>query len=265
MARGWSFCLGMSLLGLAVACAPGAQQRRLMPQEVIDLGALVTPDLPEQFWGRALLTAMGFDQQNEFRVVPWSVGSGDARVSGQNSYYTLFNHGGPHVDAPNHFGFAEGLDGYPVESFVGPLKVFDVRDAGLGSTVGPEYFEGRVEPGDVVLIYTGYEPPAGDDLPSVRALSREAAEYLAQLPIRAFGTDAMSIDSAQGVAPADAPTARARLAPVHDAILSRGIPAYEQLLNLDRLVGRERLLFVGAPLNIQSGDGVPVRPVALVY
>ena len=53
--------------------------------------------------------------------------------------------------------------------------------------------------------------------------------------------------------------------PVHDSFLSRGIPAYEELFNLDRLLDRDRLLFVGVPLNVESGDGMPVRPVALAY
>jgi kynurenine formamidase len=39
---------------------------------------------------------------------------------------------------------------------------------------------------------------------------------------------------------------------------------YEQLFNLDRLIGRENLYFVGVPLNIKDGDGMMVRPVALV-
>jgi kynurenine formamidase len=258
----------VSLVGLAAACSPGTEQRLVVPEEVIDLGALVTPDLPERVWGRgffASLAAWGFDKQNEFEVVPWTLGSGDDQYSGQNSYYTLFNHGGPHIDAPNHVGFSEGIDGYSIESFVGPLKVFDVRGEEPGWTVGRSYFEGKVEPGDVVLIYTGYQPPPGDETPMVTALSREAAEYLAQLPVRAFGTDGLSVDSPQGVGPIDAPTVLGRMIPVHDSFLSRGIPVYEELFNLDRLLARERLYFVGVPLNMESGDGMVVRPVVFVF
>ena len=251
--------------GLAASCAPASEQALFVPEEIIDLGALVTPDLPERVWGPALLATLDFEKQNEFEVVPWTSESGEDRISGQNSYFTLFNHGGPHVDAPNHVGFSGGVETYPVESFAGPLKVVDVRGEEAGWTVGREYFEGTVEPGDVVLIYTGYGPPSGDDLPIVTALSREAAEYLAQLPVRAFGTDGFSVDSPQGVGPINAPTAVGRMAPVHDSFLSRGIPAYEQLFNLDRLLDRGRLYFVGVPLSIESGDGMMVRPVALAY
>ena len=169
------------------------------------------------------------------------------------------------MDAPVHVGLSGGVDTFPIEAFAGPLKIFDVRDQLPGWTVGREYFEGLVEPGDVVVIYTGYEPPSGDDLPVVTALTRKASEYLAQIPVRAFGTDAFSVGSPQGVGPIDAATANGRMGPVHDSFLSRGIPVYEQLFNLRRLLGRERLYFVGAPLNIEGGDGMLVRPVALAY
>jgi len=52
---------------------------------------------------------------------------------------------------------------------------------------------------------------------------------------------------------------------VHQTLLSRGIPVYEQLQHVDRLLGRKRLHFVGAPLDIKDGDGMMVRPVVFVY
>lgn len=265
MLRARELCVVVCVSASAASCAPPTDRQAFVPEAVIDLGALVTPDLPEQVWGRAFLDAMGFDKPNELEVISWSFEADGDRVSGQNSYFTLFNHGGPHVDAPNHIGFSSGVDAYPIDAFTGPLKVFDVRRTEPGWTVGREHFEGLVHAGDVVLIYTAYQAPTGDDFPAVVALSREAAEYLAQIPVRAFGTDSFSADSPQGVGPIDAPTAVGRLAPVHDSFLSRGIPVYEQLRNLDRLLGQQRLYFVGAPLNMAAGDGMMVRPVALVY
>lgn len=35
-------------------------------------------------------------------------------------------------------------------------------------------------------------------------------------------------------------------------------------MNVESLLGRERMFFVGAPLNIEAGDGMIVRPVVLV-
>ena len=114
----------------------------------------------------------------------------------------------------------------------------------------------RVEPGDVVIIFTGCRAPGTEDaLPEVTTLTNDAAEFLACLPVRAYGTDAFGVDDIADTA----------MPWIHHSFLSRSIPVYEQLCNLDKLLGREQMFFVGAPLNIKDGDGMIVRPVVLVY
>jgi kynurenine formamidase len=81
-----------------------------VPREIVDLGAVITEETPARFWGRGFLETMGYTDQNRFDVIEWAYGP----VSGSNSYYRLFNHGGPHVDAPNHIGVGSGLDAWPV-------------------------------------------------------------------------------------------------------------------------------------------------------
>ncbi len=231
-------------------------QPEFAPSAIVDLGALVTEDLPERVWGTAFLTQMGFTRGNEFDVIAWNFPMGGEEVHGSNAYYTLFNHGGPHVDAPNHMGVGGGVDSYAVEAFVGPLRVFDARAYPSGRSIPRSLFEGLVQAGDVVIILTGYVPPqANDQLPEVATLTNEAAEYLAALPARAIGTDAFSIDSLDDV---DMPS-------IHHVFLTRGIPVYEQLFNVETLIGHERMWFVGAPLNILGGDGMMVRPLVFVY
>ncbi len=235
-----------------------------VPKEVIDLGALVTEDLPERVWGKGYLRDRGYSEPNSFNIIEWPLGAeGDI---GSNAYYTLLNHGGPHVDAPNHVGLDGGLDSYPVESFTGPLKVFDVSSFSKGRSIPLNVFADKgIMPGDVVLIYTDYSAPIGDDAyPETVTLMPEAAKYLAEIPIRAFGTNSWSVGNLQAE-PVDAETEIARLVPVHHAFLSRGIPIYEQLFNVDQLLGKENLFFVGVPLNIRDGDGMIVRPVVFVY
>ena len=123
-----------------------------------------------------------------------------------------------------------------------------------------------IRPGDIVLIYTAYMPPETDDeTPHRIALTREAAEYLAELPVRAFGTDAFNVDSDDNPTPVESDSAVIRVAPNHYSFLSRGIPIFEQLFNVDQLLGKEDMYFVGPPLNIENGDGMMVRPVVLVY
>ena len=234
-----------------------------MPHEIIDLGALVTEDLPERVWGRRYLTDRGWTRQNVFDVMPWRVGP----VNASNSYYTFFNHGGPHVDAPNHIGLQGGIDSYPVESFAGPLRLFDVSHLPPGRTVTKEFLVNQgVGAGDIVMIYTSYRPPETDnDYPKTVTLTRRAAEYLANIPVRAFATDSWSVGISPGDRPAEPPSDPVKLIPVHDAFLSRGIPIYESLFNVDRLLGKENMYFVGPPLNIENGDGMIVRPVVLLF
>ena len=78
------------------------------------------------------------------------------------------------------------------------------------------------------------------------ALTNEAAEFLVKVPVRAFGTDAYSVDAVDDSAWPN----------IHHSFLSRGIPVYEELLNIDKLLSKQRLYFVGVPLNIKSGDGM---------
>jgi len=237
------------------------------PGETIDLGALVTEDLPERVWGKALLTDSGYSQQNSFNVIAWEQELSGGTVSGSNSYYTFFNHGGPHVDAPTHIGLDGGLDSYPINVFSGPVKAFDVSNFAIGRSVDVDFFEAKnINPKDIVIIYTGYKPPQDiASYPSTVTLTREAAEYLAKLPIRAIGTDAWSLYNYEDTRPIEADSLLGRVAPIHESFLSRDIPIYEELFNVDRLLGKENMFFTGVPLNVKDGDGMIVRPIVFVY
>jgi kynurenine formamidase len=257
-----SLCAGFFAVGCS-AEIDGQAKPIPLPAEIIDLGVEVTAETPRQFWGDKSLQDMGFEGRNSFDVVHWEYGP----VSGSNSYYTLFNHGGPHVDAPNHVGVGPGLNAYAVESFVGSAKAFDVRHLESGRTVTVDILHDlSISPNEIVIMYTGYVAPTNDsDVPETIALTYEAAEYLANIPIRAFGTDAWSIASITDQNPVASDNPVARTIPAHYALLSAGIPVYEQLVNIDKLLGKENMLFVGVPLNIKDGDGMMVRPVVLVY
>jgi len=158
------------------------------------------------------------------------------------------------------------VDSFPVEAFSGLLRVFDVSAYPPGRTVPAAVFEGQgLQPGDTVLTYTAYAPPGNDEsVPKSITLKPEAAEYLANIPVGAYGTDAFSVNSLQAE-PAPGDTALARAIPAHNAFLSRGIPIFESLFNVDRLLGRQYMYFTGAPLNIKDGDGMMVRPLVFVY
>jgi len=252
-------CLFLCLFLVApISCTDGQSEHEtapFQPTAVIDLGAVVTEDLPERVWGPAFLAQNGFTDPNRFDVISWVFPAGDdEKVEGSNAYYRIFNHGGPHVDAPNHVGVGGGLDAYSPDAFSGPLKVVDARDFGPGRTIPVSAFDG-VTAGDVVVLLTEYTPPTGDEIPTVTTVTGEAAEFLSNLPIRAVGTNSFSIEALSDVTKPW----------IHDYFLGRGIPVYEQLFNVDALLGYDRLFFTGAPLNIKDGDGMIVRPLVFAY
>ena len=259
-----------SVLVLAMmACSPQSPSKPadFEPTEVIDLGAPVTEAINHQIAGRAFLASNGTDRPNQFELVTWTIDMPGGGVSGSNAFYTLANHGGPHVDAPNHVGLEGGIDSYPIGAFSGPLRVFDVSAYPNGFSVPKSVFQGAgIKAGDVVMIYTDYQPPPDDkSFPETTTLTREAAEYLAEIPVRAFATDAFSVANLQAEAEIHSDDLTAQAVPIHHSFLSRGIPVYEQLFNASDLLDKERMYFVGVPVNIPEGDGMIVRPVAFVY
>jgi kynurenine formamidase len=237
------------------------------PIEVIDLGTVITEDIAQQIAGQGFLELNGINRPNQFELVTWTVEMPGGDVSGSNAFYTLASHGGPHVDAPNHVGLEGGIDSYPIEVFSGPLKVFDVSAYPKGFSIPRSVFRSvEVDPGEIVLIYTDYEPPHDEtSFPETVTLTREAAEYLAGIPIRAIATDAYSVANLQDQANVTSTDVTAQTVPIHHSFLSRGIPVYEQLFNVEKLLDKERMYFSGVPVNIRDGDGMIVRPVVFVY
>jgi kynurenine formamidase len=234
-----------------------------IPKEIIDLGALITEDTPEIFWGKGLLNEMGFEDSNSFDVITFEFGP----VTGSDSYFRLFNHGGPHVDAPNHVGLGLGVDSYPIDSLVGPLKVIDFSHLEAGRTITTEMVSNLdIAAGDIVVIYTEFSVDSKSDSEwwACVAPTHEAAEYLANIPVRAFGTDCI-VENVPDQSPVNTDNPVAKVIPGHYPFLSRGIPLYEHLVNVDSLLNKSNMYFVGVPLNIKDGDGMMVRPVVLVY
>ena len=267
--RGWLLIAVAASLGLMIGCQQAPETTSLhfpTPKRVVDLGAAVTEDLPARFWGERPLKELGFDRGNSFDDI-----EAFEPMYFVDSYYTLFNHGGPHVDAPNHMGSpeAKGLDQFPLSAFMGRVRVIDVSGLDQGSTIPLSRIrEAGVAPDEIALVYTGYQPPTQEDeYPVYSVLSEDAAEYLAELPVRAFATDALGSDSLAefGRKAAQGETEYQVLLPMHHAFLTRDILVYEQLNNVAELLGETNVFFVGVPLNIVGGNGMIVRPVAFVY
>jgi kynurenine formamidase len=177
----------------------------------------------------------------------------------------LSDHGPTHVDSFSHFDpsdDAPAIDEMPLELFFGAGTCIDISGTPAREYASAADLDAAVQAagdvlqeGDVLLFRTGtYDRHGGTaryttDYPG---LDDSGADWLAERKVKVFGVDAPSLDS-----PAS-PTY-----PVHLMCRRERITHYENLANLEQLVGR-RFLFMGLPLRIQGGFGSPVRAVAFL-
>ena len=108
---------------------------------------------------------------------------------------------------------------------------------------------------DILLFYTGtFNRLHGtrEYLSQYPGLDETGSMWLVEKGIKTFGVDSPSPDN-----PAS------RTYPCHMMCRQYGITHYENLANLDQLVGK-RFTFIGFPLRIRGGTGSPVRAVAII-
>jgi arylformamidase len=175
--------------------------------------------------------------------------------------WTFVEHTGTHVDSPAHF-FESGpaVNEVPLERYVGPGVVLDFsnKPAMYSITRGDIVKQldklklgEKVDGGWILLFYTNYtskaRTPQWMEHPE---LSEEACGFISGLEVNAIGFDAPSPDHSPF--------------PGHKILLPKKIGIYENLTNLDKLLGKE-FFFVGAPLSLHGGSASPVRAFALVF
>ena len=196
-------------------------------------------------------------------------------------YYSAYSfktaeHGGTHIDAPVHF--AQGrrhVDEIPLEQLIGDAVVIDVSAAvsenrdhlvSVDDLMQWEKQYGEIPEGSIVLLRTGfgaYWPDAGRYLGtslrgqegaqalSFPGLAPEAAIWLAESrAIKSIGIDTASIDRGKSTTFA-----------AHVELMTRNIPAFENVANLELLPPRGAYV-VALPVKIGGGSGGPLRIVA---
>jgi kynurenine formamidase len=251
--------------------------------ECVDLSVPLDPDFPVSWPG---LPPFRKRTLNWFEDLPQP---GGEVIRSRGRFYDqsleLDEHTGTHVDFPQHMLPPDELrdvqqefgDEVPLGAFAGPAAVIDATafldqaEAGKSPRIpveiarGWEQAHGRIKPGEVVLIDTGYVDryftalPAGSRLvqdvitsgrlPGWPVPSNELLEWLAQRGVRHLGISSPSIgalDDAKGT---------------HLAGMKRGMTYAEMLRSLNRLPARGAL-YVGVPLNIAGQSGSPIRAVA---
>ena len=187
-------------------------------------------------------------------------------------------HGGTHIDAPLHF-WKDGaaVDAIPLARLIAPAVLVDVtaqvqRDRDHRVTVDDlqawESAHGRIPAGTIVLLRTGFgtrwpdrSAYLGTDERGPGAVAKlhfpglgaAAAEWLAdERKIGAVGLDTASIDHGPSQ---DFAT--------HVALFRRGVPAFENVANLDKLPVNG-FTVVALPMKIRGGSGGPLRIVAIL-
>ena len=176
----------------------------------------------------------------------------------------LGEHTGTHVDAINHMARqfrGQSIDTMPLTMFYTEGLCLDLSYKGLRELIEPTDLEHalseaglEIKQGDTVLLYTDHYRRAfgTDGWDNVPGISIDAARWLGQQKIAAFGVETMS----PGVR-------HLSNKEVHHICGKLGFTHYENMINLYQLVGRGRFRFIGLPLKIRGGTGSPVRAIAV--
>jgi arylformamidase len=172
------------------------------------------------------------------------------------SEYHLRNHVGTHIDAPSHLVIGANLDDFSLERLVTDAVVLDFSEHQRGpiSRADIEPHLDRIQPGNIVLIYSGGSRYWGTDeywtgwcYPDA-----EAAQALIERDISAIGFDGPSADPV-GTTTYD----------FHRLWLGSGRLILENMTNLDQLPAR--VLLVVAPMKVRQANGAPARIYALIF
>ena len=173
----------------------------------------------------------------------------------------MSSHCGTHCDAPFHF-LADGarIDEVPLERFIGPAVVIDVRGLDGHAAIEADAVSGyadRLAPGAIAVLHTGWSARLGTDTYFDHPyLSEAACLWLLDRGVRTIGIDAMNIDETT-----NAPIDRAAF-PCHREISAAGGVIIENLTNLSAIDFDDPVLSV-LPLRFVGGDGAPARAIAL--
>lgn len=182
----------------------------------------------------------------DFAVEPAArIAAGDSVNTG---LLTTPTHTGTHVDAPWHYSDTGArLDEVPLEVYVGPCLVLDVRGH---SPVGPDVLDGVAELPERLLLYTG-QPAHWATFPEdFAALDPDFVRQAAARGVRLIGTDSPSVD------PLTSKTLDG-----HRAFLETGLLILEGV-NLSAVTpGRYQLICL--PLPLAGVDGAPARAVLM--
>ena len=214
----------------------------------------------------------------EFEIEVVAKGMTDKGFYYSANNFATAEHGGTHIDAPIHFAEkGQTVDEIPLSNLIGNAIKIDVSENAIAN---PDYLisiedlktweeeNGEIPEAAIILLETGFSKLYPDKLKYLGTeergeeavkklhfpgLAPEAAKWLVKnRNIHAIGIDTPSIDYGQS-----------QDFESHVVLLSKNIPAFENLANLDKLPSKD-FQVIALPMKIKGGSGAPLRIVAII-
>jgi kynurenine formamidase len=207
------------------------------------------------------LKTVVFDHASHEDTAPRFVGG----FSFQTKGFMINDNGPTHVDSFSHLDpdpSAQTIDQMSLDLFHGPAVCLDVSHVGAGDDITGDHLEAAeaavdvsVEKGDILLLHTGTHGRHADTpqyLTDFPGLGESGSHWIQQRGVKTFGVDSPTPDN---------PTSK--YYPCHMMCREHHITHYENLANLDQLIGK-RFTFFGFPLKVIGAHGGPTRAVAML-
>jgi predicted dehydrogenase/kynurenine formamidase len=182
-----------------------------------------------------------------------------ARGGWNASTLTLYSHCGTHMDAPRHFlEGAAGVDQIPLAACCGPAKLLNLTPTApreLITLARLKPWADEIRSGDRLLLRTDWHRRIGTDAyrNQLPRISADLARWLVEKRIALLGVEPPSVADVNHIA---------ELSEVHRILLQGNVVVVEGLAHLDQVHATQFQLIV-LPLRIVSGDGSPVRAIAI--
>jgi kynurenine formamidase len=240
-----------------------AQQADRWRYQLNDLSRPLTVETSYALWGDML------DSNPHLRDIGVEFVAHFPEDNGTVCRFSICDHSATHVDAPIHtVRDAPTLEQMDITRLLGDAIVLDMERGDMDHGYTAEEFEAAgadVEPGDIVLIYSGYVDATRTERIRQQHVTLDGARWLVDRGVRAVGCEPVGIEhlydgyNVHGYYDPSHPNPW----PVHGMLLANDVYIIEGLTNLDKIKG-QRVRFSALPLLFPSLSGSPVRAVAWV-
>jgi arylformamidase len=171
-------------------------------------------------------------------------------------HLSFASHTGSHVDAPLHkLQGGKAIDDFPLERWVGPARIADLRGIRAGSAITAEMLAGKLPAGvkdSFALLATGWgqkRAASREWLHEAPFVSADGARWLVEQGARGVGIDHFSIGDGQ----------------THAILLGRPVLIIEELnFPAEVFALAQPVEFWALPVNLRGHSGAPCRPVLVI-